>query len=118
MLRSYRELNVWQAGIELVTECYRLTSRFPQEERFALSQQARRAAVSVPANIAEGYARVHRGDYVHHLSFACGSLAGLETHFVIAHRLDYISAARALAMDRRCGEVSRMLHAMRRRLEE
>jgi four helix bundle protein len=90
-LKTYRDLEVWQKSMDLVMSVYQLTKSFPEDERFGLTGQIRRAAVSIPANIAEGYGRTHRGDYLRHLSIARGSLAELETHLVIAVRLEYIS---------------------------
>lgn len=90
-LKSYRDLQVWQKAIELVESVYKLTRTFPAEERFGLASQLQRAAVSIPANIAEGYGRSHLGDYLHHLSIGRGSLAELETHLVIAVRLKILS---------------------------
>ena len=72
--QSYRKLEVWHDGIELVAEVYRLTEAFPTRERYGLTSQIRRAAVSVPSNIAEGYGRATRGEYLNHLSVAKGSL--------------------------------------------
>ncbi len=90
-LKSYRDLQVWQKAIELVESVYKLMRTFPAEERFGLASQLQRAAVSIPANIAEGYGRSHLGDYLHHLSIGRGSLAELETHLVIAVRLKILS---------------------------
>ncbi|MFA5191548.1 MAG: four helix bundle protein [Verrucomicrobiia bacterium] len=90
-LKGYRDLQVWQKAIELVESVYKLTKTFPAEERFGLASQLQRAAVSIPANIAEGYGRSHLGDYLHHLSIGRGSLAELETHLVIAVRLKILS---------------------------
>ncbi len=90
-LASYRELEVWQMAVDLVEMIYELTRGFPDEEKFGLTSQLRRAAVSVPSNIAEGYGRQHRGDYLRHLSFANGSLKELETQLIIAGRLGFIS---------------------------
>ena len=88
-LTTYRDLTVWQKAIDLVEEIYILTRSFPDDERWGLTSQLRRDAVSIPANIAEGYGRTHRGDYLHHLSIARGSLTELETHLVIAKRLRF-----------------------------
>jgi len=71
-LKSYRDLEVWQKGVDLVVLLYQLTKLFPDDERYGLISQIRRAAVSIPANIAEGYGRTHRGDYLRHLSIAKG----------------------------------------------
>ncbi len=81
--------------MDVVEEVYRFSKGFPTEERFGLTSQIRRAAVSVPANIAEGYGRIHRGDYIHHLSIANGSLMEIETHLLIAGRLEYLKKEKA-----------------------
>ena len=94
-LKNYRELEVWQKGMDLVEAVYRETRGMPEEERFGLTSQMRRAAVSIPANVAEGYGRLHRGDYLHHLSIAKGSLTELETLLAIATRLGYQDRDRA-----------------------
>ena len=79
MLKSYRELVVWQKAFQLCTHVYGLTKRFPPEERYGLTAQIRRAAVSIPSNIAEGYSRNTKRDYLHFLWMANGSLAEIET---------------------------------------
>ena len=94
-LRTYRNLEVWQKAIDLVESVYQLTKLFPSDERFGLTSQIQRAAVSIPANIAEGYGRLHRGDYLHHLSMARGSLMEVETHLVVAGRLKFVSRQQA-----------------------
>jgi four helix bundle protein len=73
MLHSYRQLDVWKESLALVADVYRITRKLPADERFGLTSQMRRAAVSVPCNIAEGYGRAARGEYLNHLSFARGS---------------------------------------------
>src|SRR5690242_3428082 len=80
-IKHHRQLIVWQRSMELLKQSYAIARCLPAEERFGMASQLRRAAVSVPANIAEGHSRVHRGDYVHHLSIARGSLAEVETLF-------------------------------------
>jgi four helix bundle protein len=82
--------------MNLVETCYRLTASLPSDEKFGLTSQIRRAAVSVPANIAEGYGRTHRGDYIHHLSIAKGSLAELETLVTLTARLDLLTREQVL----------------------
>lgn len=90
-IKSYRDLHIWQEGIQLVDTIYKLTSEFPREESYGLTSQMRRAAVSVPANIAEGYARNHTGELRQFLYVALGSLAELETHSVIAQRQGFLT---------------------------
>ena len=94
-IRSYRDLNVWQRAVELVEEIYRVSARFPDDERFGLISQIRRAAISVPSNIAEGYGRRRTGHYVHHLDIANGSLKEVETQLIIAGRLNFIDKENA-----------------------
>ncbi|NLV45648.1 MAG: four helix bundle protein [Candidatus Hydrogenedentes bacterium] len=112
MAKSYRELQVWQKAMDMVVAVYEVTAGFPTEEKYGLTSQIQRAAVSVPANIAEGYARVHRGDYVHHLSIARGSLAELETHLTIAVRLNFIQRERAVEIWSMTQEINKMLTSM------
>ena len=89
-LQSYRDLEVWQRSMDLVEEIYLLTKLLPKTELFGLTSQMRRAAISIPSNIAEGYGRIHRKEYVHHLSFAQGSLQETETQLQITVRLEYL----------------------------
>jgi four helix bundle protein len=77
---SYRDLEVWKKSMDLVVQCYEATRAFPASEQYGLTGQVQRAAVSVPANIAEGQAREHKKEFLHHLSIAHGSVAELETH--------------------------------------
>lgn len=90
-MRSYRELKVWHSAMGLVLQIYRLTAAFPPAEAYGLRSQMRRAAVSVPSDIAEGWGSGARRRYVQLLKVARGSLMELETQCIIAHRLDYIS---------------------------
>jgi four helix bundle protein len=89
--RKHRELLVWQEAVELALLVYRLTNSFPKSELYGLTSQLRRAATSIPANIAEGAARTGTGELLHFLSFADGSLSELDTHLEIAHRLGYVA---------------------------
>src|SRR5918996_1693760 len=108
-VRGYRDLQVWRLAIDLVVDAYRLTKGFPKHETYGLTVQLRRAAVSVPANIAEGHGREHLGDYLRHLSYANGSLMELETHCIIAARLEYLPRSDARALLGRTAELGRML---------
>jgi len=111
-LKTYRDLTVWQKAMDLVVAVYGLSRRLPAEERFGLMSQMQRASVSVPANIAEGYGRIHRGEYVHHLSIARGSLAELETHVAIAVRLEYVAREDAVEVWNLAQEVGKMLSSL------
>jgi len=95
--------------MNLVEMCYRLMASMPSEEKFGLISQIRRAAVSTPANIAEGYGRVHRGDYLHHLSIAGGSLAELETLLTLTVRLEMLSRENVLPVWEQTQVVARLL---------
>src|SRR5512142_463586 len=109
MIRSYRDLRVWASAMELVTDTYRVSKSFPKDERYGLTSQLRRAAVSVPSNIAEGHGRKHVGEYFHHLSIANGSLMELETQVQIAFKLEYLSREEQDALLDRSSDVGRML---------
>ena len=89
MVKSFRDLDVWHLGVELAETVYRVTARFPKSELFALTAQMRRAAVSIPSNIAEGRARDSTHEFLHFLAISRGSLAELETQLELAIRLDY-----------------------------
>lgn len=92
-MRPHQKLDAWSKSVDLVVEVYRATERFPKEERYCLTSQVRRAAVSVPANIAEGAGRYSQKEFAHFLSNAQGSASELETELIIAHRLGYLSEA-------------------------
>lgn len=90
-INSYKDLIVWQKAMDLVELVYQVTSSFPKEERYGLTNQLRRAAVSIPSNIAEGHARSSTAEFQRFLSIARGSLAEVETQLLIARRLGYLS---------------------------
>ena len=89
-LRSFKELIVWQKAYRLVLEIYQATKDFPKSEVYGLSQQMRKAAISIPSNIAEGYGRKHKTEYHRFLSIAYGSLSELETQYLLSLDLRYI----------------------------
>jgi four helix bundle protein len=113
---SYEDLTVWRAAMALIDGVYRESRALPGDERFGLTAQMRRAATSVAANIAEGYGRLHRGDYVRHLSFASGSLSELETHLRIAQRQGFLPVESVAVLLADAAHVGRMLRALRRSL--
>lgn len=116
LVKSYRDLLVWQKAVDLVIDCYGLTKQLPKSETYGLAAQIQRAAVSIPANIAEGHGREHLGDYLHHLSIANGSLMELETHILIAERLAYLGTTDVERLLRQSGEISRMLTGLTKKL--
>ncbi|MCU1386587.1 MAG: hypothetical protein JWL71_5284 [Acidobacteria bacterium] len=111
-MQSYKELVVWQKGIQLVTEIYKLTEKFPKSEMFGLTSQMRRCAVSIPANLAEGYGRKHRGEYTQFVRIAFGSGTELETHLIIAQNIGFITNLEAAIAVALLDEVMRMLNKL------
>jgi four helix bundle protein len=116
-VKSYRDMIVWQKAMDLVVATYQATQKLPVSERYGLGSQMQRAAVSIPANIAEGHGREHLGDYLHHLSIANGSLMELETHLLVAERLGFLEPAAADQLLARASEVGRMLAGLIRSLK-
>ena len=115
-IRSYRELIVWQKSIDLTVRTYGLTRRFPAEERYGLTSQMRRAAASVPANIAEGHARRSTGEFLQFLGIARGSLAEVETFLTLSERLDLIQSETSDSLLQDCAEINKMLTGLMRSL--
>lgn len=116
--RNFRELVAWQRGMEFVVECYRISGRFPTDERFGLTSQLRRAAVSVPSNIAEGHGRGHVKNFLNHLWIANGSLRESETQLLIAEQLGYVTSQSSRRSFDLADEVGRLLTGLRRSLED
>jgi four helix bundle protein len=116
-IRSYKDLDVWQVAMELTEDCYHLTAAFPREEAFGLTAQIRRAAVSVPANIAEGYGRELTGSFIQFLRIAQGSVKELETHFHIGVRVNLATPEATAPLIEKCDRLSRMLRNLIRALE-
>ena len=115
-ISSYRDLKVWQKGMDLVIESYRLTEKLPRQELYGLVSQIRRAAVSIPANIAEGHARYHTREFLRHLSIAKGSLMELETELIAAGRLSYVAESDVQNALGATAELGRMLAGLTRSL--
>ena len=115
-VRSYRDLLVWQKAMDLVTAIYQATASFPKHELYGLASQAQRAAVSVPANIAEGHDRDSTKEYLRHVAIAVGSLAEVETLVSIGLRLGYLDAVSHNALLAECQSLGRMLRNLQRAL--
>lgn len=111
-MRGYKDLFVWREAIAFVPDVYAIVNGFPAHERFGLCDQIRRAAVSIPANIAEGQARYSLLDFLRHLRIAKGSLAELHTHMIIAEQLGYIDPIRLGEIEQRISEIARPLHKL------
>jgi four helix bundle protein len=117
MGKSYRDLVAWQKAMDLVASVYRVTSAFPREEIYGLTSQLRRAAVSIPSNIAEGQGRFGATEFRHFLRQANGSLMELETQILIAERLGYITPKEASTVLNSAAEVGKILHGLIASLE-
>ena len=113
---NYQQLRVWKNGMELVRQMYRLTRGFPNHEKFGLSSQIQRAAVSIPANIAEGHTRGTTREYLRFVTMSHGSLAELETLLLVALDLQYIRARDHEELASLCDSTGKMLGALRRAL--
>ena len=113
---SFRDLRVWKGAIVLVKEIYSVTGCFPGSELFGLTRQMQRAAVSIPSNVAEGYAREHRKEYLQFLAIAQGSLAELETQLEIAFQLDYLNPDQLVMVRRKSTTVGKQLRSLRNSL--
>ncbi len=111
-VRSYMDLMVWQRSMNLGVSIYRLTKKLPQNEQWGLTSQMRRAAISVPSNIAEGYGRQATGEYKHHLSISRGSILELETQMILCGRLGYLSSNEIDPLVDEIQQLSRMLASL------
>lgn len=115
-IRNYKDLLVWQKGLQLVKQIYLLTQSFPAEEKFGLTAQMRRAAVSVPSNIAEGQARQTTGEFVQFLAIAKGSLAELETQLILSAELGFCNEGEAAAVLEVITQLQKMLSSLKSKL--
>ena len=116
MIKSYRDLTVWQRAIQLAVTIYEFTKDFPRNEVYGLTSQLRRAAVSVPSNIAEGYGRGSRGEYKNFAGIARGSALELQTQLVIAHELGLGNPAKHARATELAEEVGKMLWSMMQKM--
>jgi four helix bundle protein len=116
-LQNYRDLEVWQRATTLAEDCYMVTTKFPRAELFGLTSQIRRAAVSIPANIAEGQGRQYTKEFLNHLSIARGSLKELETHLILSNRVGVLDRPHLERLLTLCEEISRMMSGLRKALQ-
>jgi four helix bundle protein len=117
IVKSYKDLLVWQKGIALVKRIYQLTQTFPDAEKFGLVSQMRRAAVSIPSNIAEGQARHTRKEFIQFISHSEGSVAELETQVILGLELGYCTQGDTQEITELTTELSKMLDSLRRKLD-
>jgi len=116
-IQRHEDLLVWQKSMDLVIESYRLAQRLPLNERYGLASQIRRASVSVPANIAEGFGRWHKKEFLRFLLLANGSLKELETHMEIGRRLTFFASSELTKALKMADEVGRMITVLRGKLD-
>jgi four helix bundle protein len=115
-INSYRDLVVWQKGIDLCEFIYRVSAGFPREEIYGLTSQIRRAAVSVPSNIAEGAGRITSGEFIHSVGYARGSLLEVETQLIVAQRLGYLDNNKTNELLQVTNEIGRIANGLIRSL--
>jgi four helix bundle protein len=111
-IRSYRDLVVWQDAMSLAESCYRLVANYPKDELYGLTSQIRRAAVSIPSNIAEGYGRESSGSYLQFLKVSRGSLRELETQIMLSERVGVATTEQAKVALEKCDHVGKKLHGL------
>ena len=117
-VKSYRDLKVWQKAMDLAQAVFDVTKSFPKDELYGLVSQLRRAAVSVPSNLAEGSSRRSRGEFVRFINIASGSLSEVETQLLLATRFGYITQLQCESFLANAEEISKMLFSLQRSLTE
>ena len=117
-MHNFKELAIWQKGMNVVMECYKITSHFPKEEQFNLTNQLRRAAVSVPSNISEGSSRKSDKDFSRFLQISLGSLFELETQLILSEKLGYLESQRFNEMENQISELQRMIYGFSTKLSD
>jgi len=117
MLKNFKELKVWQKSYKLCLKVYKITKKFPKTEVYSFTSQMRRAALSIPCNIAEGYGRKTTPDYLRFLYMSYGSICELETQILLAGDLEYIETESLSELQSDIGEVERMLKALIKSIE-
>ncbi len=116
-MNSFRELIVWQKSMDFVTEVYNVTKDFPKEEQFGLSAQMRRAAVSIPSNISEGYGRKSQGDFGRFLAYSIGSDYELQTQIEVSRNIGFLESEKCSLLIERLEEIARMLKSLKSKIK-
>ena len=117
LARDFRDLHVWQESIKLAKEVYQLITQFPRDEKYGLTDQIRRAVVSIPSNIAEGQSRRQSGEFRHFLQYSLGSLAEVETQLILAQEFGYLTTDEYSPINIRITNVRKMLYGLLRTLK-
>jgi four helix bundle protein len=112
LIRSHKDLRVWEASMDMAVAVYRATDTFPKQEMFGLVSQMRRSASSVPANIAEGFSRQHKTEFVQFLHISKGSLSELQTHIDLSQRLGFLAPSAAASLEEKTDAVGKMLYGL------
>ncbi|MBU1863225.1 MAG: four helix bundle protein [Candidatus Omnitrophica bacterium] len=116
-MKSFKQLKIWQKGIEIVKDVYVITKKFPKEELYGLTSQMRRAAISLPSNIAEGFKRFHNKEYIQFLYIALGSAAELETQLIIAKEVGFIDKEKVEYVSEKLDHFSKMTSSLLTKLK-
>jgi four helix bundle protein len=111
-IKNYQELNIWKRSVEMAIEIYNTSKNFPKEELYGLTSQIRRASVSIPSNIAEGFNRYHNKEFRQFLYISLGSCAEVETQLFIAQRLNYVDQEKASKLIKELGEIGKMINSL------
>lgn len=117
MIKTFRDLKIWQQSMELVTKIYKVTTDFPETEKYGLVSQLRRCSVSVPANIAEGFGRKSQGDFKRFVNISMGSLFELQTQIEVAKNLEFLSGKQFQTLYDDSREIERMMSSFIRTLK-
>ncbi len=115
-IKTYRDLNIWNTGIELVKDIYKLTARFPKQEMYGIVSQMRRSAISIPSNVAEAFKRYHNKEYRQFLYVTLGSCAELETQVTMAKGLKYIQEDKEATLLEKLDHIGRMITSLLKKL--
>ena len=115
-MKNYKDLQVWQKAFNLCSHVYQSTKQFPQDEVFGLTSQIRRAAVSIPSNIAEGHGRSNNKEFSDFLRISIGSCNELETQILLSEKLKYIDEKTSTTLQNECTEIAKMLHGLIKKL--
>ena len=117
-IKSYKDLRIWQFGIEIVESIYKLTEAFPKEEVYVLTSQMRRASISIPSNIAEGFARQYNREYIQFVYIAFGSCIELETHLEIVKKLKYNTVDKINEISDKLNHLTRMIMSLIKKIKQ